>query len=414
MTQAWFKHVVGFVGTVVGNSLCFSSLRTVLEAREVGSLGGLDARSWPLLLFCNLLWTLYAQILGDLWLWLSAMPPAVMWLWFCIAAVELMHQEEGELQDMMIDAASPFQFWDNGDDAVRRVSTLHRKRAIRFTEMSVAVGVALSATLAFGLAPRSVLGMEFLDALLSPEVKVQMLSVCASLSSLATHVVPVLRLRAVVRRRDASTIFWPLALAQLLSSIVWALYGLIVSSWSLIIPNVVGIMCASLQLALWVVLGRTKTEVPEEPEKQERESEVWASVLTSTTLGSPTSSTSEAPKPGSNSPALSPRDSTSTMSSPRSAASPHWGKIRAAFPSSSSSCSTTLSDDVVDSTNSMGDLPDLKHRLKEQGTYEDYLKWQRDYRRWRQGHSRGSRGELSSIRSQQSLPGVVDVEELDL
>lgn len=41
-------------------------------------------------------------------------------------------------------------------------------------------------------------------------------------------------------------------------------------------------------------------------------------------------------------------------------------------------------------------LPDLTNVLKEQGVYEDYLKWQRGYQRWRQGGAKGARGELGN------------------
>jgi len=40
-------------------------------------------------------------------------------------------------------------------------------------------------------------------------------------------------------------------------------------------------------------------------------------------------------------------------------------------------------------------LPDLTDLLKEQGIYEDYLKWQRDYQKWRKGGTKGAQGEMT-------------------
>jgi len=41
-------------------------------------------------------------------------------------------------------------------------------------------------------------------------------------------------------------------------------------------------------------------------------------------------------------------------------------------------------------------LPDLTERLKEDGTYDEYLKWREGYMKWRTGHCKGAHGEVVS------------------
>ncbi|CAE7329734.1 unnamed protein product [Symbiodinium pilosum] len=147
------------------SGMALAPFRTLLRARESGSLAGMDTRSWPLYFFNGITWSFYAVMLGDMYMLLANVISVVMWMYFCMAAISLLSREEGELAPPAPD--------DAGGDAglLTRKDTLHmhglsksyRRKAIRSTEQQLAFGLGLMFILSFLTQATGQGGLEFLD-----------------------------------------------------------------------------------------------------------------------------------------------------------------------------------------------------------------------------------------------------------
>ena len=95
------RHGFGLVGVITCSGMTLAPFRALLRARESGSLAGMDTRSWPLYFIQSIFWTVYAVMLGDMYVLLANVIMVVMWMYFCLAAIGLLSREEGELAPYM-------------------------------------------------------------------------------------------------------------------------------------------------------------------------------------------------------------------------------------------------------------------------------------------------------------------------
>ncbi|CAE8613326.1 unnamed protein product, partial [Polarella glacialis] len=255
-------NLVGLAGLLCTLGVSLSSLSSVREARKVGSLGGLDTRVWPLFATSGALWTCYAIRLGDIWLFLTSCSMTVSWLYYCLTAIRLLSQEEGEPRPT---APEP---WEGG--LLRRRSVdLYRKTAMEKTEKGLAAGFGFTLCVAFACKPWNIKGLSFLEAVITPEIKLSVFSSICGFSSLLLYIKPFSRLWTLVKRRDASTIFLPLVLAQLIQNLVWTTYGILALDPGVYLPNGFGIFVILAQLLLKCVFRRAGAAVEDFALKEE-------------------------------------------------------------------------------------------------------------------------------------------------
>lgn len=69
---------------------------------------------------------------------------------------------------------------------------------------------------------------------------------------------PLAAVKKVIDEKDASSIHWPLALASMVNSVLWTVFGLAVKDYFIMAPNFFGVAFASFQLFLILVFKDSK------------------------------------------------------------------------------------------------------------------------------------------------------------
>ncbi|CAE8599500.1 unnamed protein product, partial [Polarella glacialis] len=321
-------------------------LNSVREARKIGSLGGLDTRTWPVFVTSYLLWTCYSIRIGDVWVCLASIFGSVTWLYFCLTAIRLTSQEEGELGPTC--SSEP---WEGGMVRRRTIdlhqcSKFYRKATIDKTEKGLAAGLGFTFCVAFACSPWNIEELNFLEAIITPEIKLSVFSSICGFSTLLLFINPLSRLWILVKRRDASTIFLPIVMAQLVQNLLWATYGILALEPGLYVPSGFGVFVVLAQLLLKCVFRGAGAAV-EDPALEE-EPGLFMDSLTPIPCDKPVTT---------------------------------FGRRH-----------NTI------------DLPDVSSRLKAQCVYEDYLKWQEANRKRRQGYTHSALGELTDGSASFSSP----------
>ncbi|CAE8617922.1 unnamed protein product [Polarella glacialis] len=374
--QMLMQHVIGFVGVCTNVGLSVSPLITIREARSIGSLGGMDTNAWPRFFGNNLIWSCYSFLLGDVWLFLACAPSAMLWLFFCLSAVRLLAQEEGET---LVNSGGGWGggwgggAWDGFTIDLQKLSKRYRQACIHRLEKGVMTWFCCS--------PWNIRGLEQWETIFDREKRLFVMMVLCGLASMRLFTGPVARLWGIMKLRDASTVFVPLTLSVLVSCSVWVGYGFAINNVASWAPNAVGVIVSLLQLLLRCVFGAPAAAAAKASEK---ESEIASAKVGKEAGASDVASSSMTWDAGES-------DVASTMA-------------ESEVPSEFTNNSSTNSMKIVEASSlaakkkgpaKASPLPDLTDRLKEQGIYEDYLNWQRDYRRWRQGGLKGASGEVT-------------------
>jgi hypothetical protein len=381
-------NLVGLAGFLCTLGVSLSSLSSVCEARKVGSLGGLDTRSWPVFATVGLLWTCCAILLGDVWFFLTSSTMSVSWLCYCLTAIRLLSQEEGEPRPT---APEPLE----GGLLRRRTvdqyhfSKLYRKTAMEQTEKRLAAGFGLTLCVAFACNPWNIKRLHFLKTVITPEIKLSVFSSICGFSSLLMYIEPFLRIKKLVKRRDASTIFLPFILAQLVQSLLWATYGILALDPGVYVPNGFGVFVGLAQLLLKCLFRGAHTAV--EDSTPEEEPGLFMESSTPTPCDKPVIQASS--RIGSKSTAC---DSISCSV----AAESHVVSDAANAATSGGSPMSPAEVTTFERRQNTIDLPDLSNRLKAPRVYEDYLKWQVAYRKRRQGCTLSAYGETTRLYAQ--------------
>ncbi|CAE8671666.1 unnamed protein product, partial [Polarella glacialis] len=341
-------------------AICLVSWSTVREARKLGSLGGLDTRPYPLFFVTNMCWTCYGISIGDVWLWLSGAPAAVVWLYFCMNSVSLMSQEEGELEYSPTYEAGGLLFHPRSLDLpvdLGQLSQFYRKRQVQRTQEGVVAGLSFTMLVSFGCSPWNIPGLQFLDDVITVDMKSAAFSaVCGVLSALCS-VLPVTRLWTLIKKRDASSIFFPLVVAQMLTLTNWIIYGLLVGDAGMYIPSALGVGVCLARLVIKCAFARNSPEGGDDDALEEVDMD-----------------------------SVMPRTPPSQIgkSSPMSV-------LEADDVQSSTLGNPTLFGGMAVPSASLN-LPDFIPIFKEEGVYEDYLKWQAGYTKRRRGGILGASG----------------------
>ncbi|KAJ3093009.1 hypothetical protein HK102_013283 [Quaeritorhiza haematococci] len=82
----------------------------------------------------------------------------------------------------------------------------------------------------------------------------------------------------VIRTKNSASLLWPLGLANLITSLLWAAYGIAIKDWFIIGPNAVGILTGLVQLFLCVIFPRKPMVSPDIPSATSAEGIVITSV----------------------------------------------------------------------------------------------------------------------------------------
>ncbi|CAE8621590.1 unnamed protein product [Polarella glacialis] len=308
----------------------------------------MDTSPWPMFFGCNLFWCCYSFLLGDVWLFAAAAPAAMMWLFFCLSAVRLLAQEEGETLVVNGGAWDGVLFSHSKTIDLKQLSKRYRHSCIQNLELGVMAWTSSALVATFCCSPWNIRELEHWETILDPKARLFVMMVLCGLSSLRLYTGPVARLWAIVKLRDASTVFVPLVLTMLISTFIWCGYGLVTDNLSLYAPNAVGVFVPILQLLLRGIFGAPASAATSASKKESE---------TTTAKGGKEAGASDV------------------------ASTSLTGEAGASDVASTSMAGDDALSDITNNsdTNTMMVvelkllLPDLTDRLKEQGIYEDYL-----------------------------------------
>ncbi|CAE8714737.1 unnamed protein product [Polarella glacialis] len=386
-----FTNLLGLTGMLISLSVSLSGLKSVREAREMGSLGGLDSRSWPLFATVAFLWTSYAVRLGDIWLFLASFPSAVIWLYFCNTAIRLLSQENGEQAPTSADPTESIgvgPIRNHGVAPIRKKSVgRFRNKAMEEIEKGLAAGFGFTLCLTFACSPWNTAKLSVLEEWITPEIKLSVFSSIAGCFSLSMYIKPVSRLWLLTKRRDASTIFLPLVMTQLFKNLVWGTYGLLVLDPGLYVPYACAVFVCLAQLLLKCVFREVGAAVEDSALKEEPGMSMHSvipisnekSVIQVTTRREVTSMASSACDTSSSIVAAESHVVSDAANATKSGGSPSSPSEVAAAGRAQSGIG------LIPSRPRRHSMPDLnfgKGSASSSGSvYEDYLKWQVEYRK---------------------------------
>ncbi|CAE8629959.1 unnamed protein product [Polarella glacialis] len=279
-------------------------------------------------------------------------------------SVSLMSQEEGELEYAPTYEAGGLLFHPRSLDLpvdLGQLSQFYRKRQVQRTQEGVVAGLSFTMLVSFGCSPWNIPGLQFLDDVITVDMKSAAFSaVCGVLSALCS-VLPVTRLWTLIKKRDASSIFFPLVVAQMLTLTNWIIYGLLVGDAGMYIPSALGVGVCLARLVIKCAFARNSPEGGDDDALEEVDMD-----------------------------SVMPRTPPSQIgkSSPMSV-------LEADDVQSSTLGNPTLFGGMAVPSASLN-LPDFIPIFKEEGVYEDYLKWQAGYTKRRRGGILGASGELTA------------------
>ncbi|CAE8593039.1 unnamed protein product [Polarella glacialis] len=365
------QHVIGFVGVLTNLALSLSPFSTIREARGNGSLGGMDTSPWPLLYGSNLFWTCYSFLIGDIWLFGACGPAAMMWLFFCLTAIRLLAQEEGETLDVSGGAWDAVLFSHSKTIDLKQLSKKYRLNCIKNLEMGVMIWTTAGIVATFCCSPWDMKGLEAWETIFDAETRIFVMMILCGLLSLRLFSGPAARVWSIMKLRDASTVFVPLVCAMLVSTSLWCGYGLVTGNVSLYVPNGIGGFFCILQIVLRCIFGAPAANASKSSSK--KESEITTAKVVKVLKGGKKTgrsnlvSISEAGDAGAS-------DGASTRGDALSELYPHRAVQRNNFNTETAMVVEDTSIAAEDSPARTSSLPNLTNRRQGQGIYEAFLR----------------------------------------
>ncbi|GAX82506.1 hypothetical protein CEUSTIGMA_g9933.t1 [Chlamydomonas eustigma] len=206
------KYVAPSVGTIVGAIMLLSPIKAVWEIRKTKQLGEINPLPYPMTVVNCVSWVIYGAVAADPFIAPANILGIVAGLFFTMTALPHCTQK---LQDII-------------------------------------QGIMVFSGCLFGIL--SMIGVFALD---SKGIK-QMWGAMSVAVVIIYYVIPLSTMIQVVRHRDASSIYLPLAVASIVNGGAWTVYGLAVQDVNLWGPNGFGAFTGCVQVALRLLFGAKK------------------------------------------------------------------------------------------------------------------------------------------------------------
>lgn len=252
-------HLLGAAGCTTSHILSLSPWRTMQHARRQQSLGGLDTRVFGLFFAAHLFGLSYSIRQGDIWIFMATCGPTSLWLYFSLSALQLLGLEEGQLMPARRQVRDDLQTSANGGEGlVYQRTAPHRHRQMRRIALQIAGFFMFNGLLLFSSIPTIYEGFQDVEL---PEADWRGTQSMAHgmvllIASFACFCAPLPNLYTLIKRQDASTIFLPLCLGQLLHNVLWTLFGLLKMDPALFVPHMFGGLTMIAQVLIRLVYGR--------------------------------------------------------------------------------------------------------------------------------------------------------------
>lgn len=207
-------------GTIFANALFFAPAPAVYDASRTGKLGSLNTLPLALMAVNSTVWFIYSIVLRDRYLAFGNGPGCVVSIWYVTTTLPLIPPELARqrklVQQVLLSGASAL--------------------------------LLLCATLGF--------------AEYSRETQKFVFGLFGSFTCTLLFASPLSTAYQVIKTRDASTIYAPLTIAQVVNCVSWTVYGFVINNAWVFVPNGTGTTFGLIQLSLKMIF-RSRMPPPE-------------------------------------------------------------------------------------------------------------------------------------------------------
>lgn len=207
------------LGTFIANVMWVTPIKIMADARAAGDLGNINPIPFNVVVINCMGYTMYSILKQDYFLFFANCFGIIIGFTCCMTAM------------MLLTKQSPSKF----------------EVGLRNTVESLLVGA-----LGFWLVILLFVGL----VLHGGGVSQSLVGTIAVIVSIAYYMAPMSTMARVIRKKDASSLYLPLILVNLVNAILWFVYGLAgINDIYVWLPNALGIALALVQIMLVVVYG---------------------------------------------------------------------------------------------------------------------------------------------------------------
>ncbi|GLC34330.1 hypothetical protein PLESTB_000741500 [Pleodorina starrii] len=203
------ETVVPIFGNLLATAMLLSPFPAVLRLRQSGKLGDTNPLPYPMTCINAIGWVVYGYTTSNPYIFPANILGLLAGLFFTLTAVPLANRKaQDQIAALLVVASGYF--------------------------------IVLGLIACFGLGPTAA---------------ARMWGTSAVVILMGYYVVPLSTMVAIVRSRNAASIYAPLAATAIANGLLWSIYGFAVGDINLWLPNLFGSVIGALQLVLRFVYG---------------------------------------------------------------------------------------------------------------------------------------------------------------
>lgn len=221
MSPTWITALFcPILGDIISNIMFATSLPAILKARANNDIGNINPIPYGVTVMNCVGWTIYGVMQRDFFIFFGNMPGGVLSIFYTVSSLVLLARR-GESKDVSM---------------YRLLESIFLAALVFWGVMGMIVGIAMG--------PQ--------DAAMGSFIVGLIVSGCG----LAYYVAPLSTVRQVIVTRNASSLYAPMIVMNLVNALLWFVYGFVAAGdlfvWG---PNAVGITLACIQLSLIGLYG---------------------------------------------------------------------------------------------------------------------------------------------------------------
>jgi len=208
------------LGLVIANIMFSSPLKAVLHARKMKDLGSLNPIPWSIILLNCFGWSFYGCLRKDYFVFWSNFPAICLSIFYCLTAFQLLSTRNLK-----------------GDS----------------TTLTILEVIFIGGSFFWGI-----ISMVATIVLPSSQLENSIVLIgCAScLCTVSYYASPLTTIKQVCVTRDASSLYLPLIIANLINSILWVVYGTSIGDPIIYAPNALGLIFSIFQILVVMTFAK--------------------------------------------------------------------------------------------------------------------------------------------------------------
>lgn len=226
MPSVFFTDICPAAGVIICLGMFGSSARTVIEARASRNLGNINPTPFAAIFVNCVGWITYAVMKKDYYIFWSNLPGLCFGLFFSLSSLKLL-----ELRNTLED----------------------RKTSL------IMESVIIGGTIFWGIIAM-IVGISASSTIQQRDNSAFAVGLISSFFAICYYSAPLSTAIAVIKTRNATSLYAPMIGMNLLNALLWVLYGLAgVHDPIVYAPNLIGAVLALFQLSLIVAYGNGKS-----------------------------------------------------------------------------------------------------------------------------------------------------------